>query len=313
MNAERRNDNISVSIIICTYNRAIFLDYLLRLLIPQIKVAEVLEILVIDNNSKDNSQEIFKFHSESETKIKYFFEPQQGLSYARNRGIREAKGDWLAYIDDDAYPSENWVERIIFNIRLAKHDAFGGVYLPWYKDGKKDWFLDSYASNKPTICHKAPVTLKSKTFSGGNCAYSKTLLQTVGGFPTNIGMNGNQVSYGEEDRVQLRARNLNFKLGFDSNLIIHHYVSPKKQTIDWLILQAVSKGRDYWARTEANPSWAKLALFLLALPFGLSKTLSISVIRQLKGETKWIHLKIAFIQKYSFLWSRIKTGVTIKR
>jgi glycosyltransferase involved in cell wall biosynthesis len=68
------------------------------------------EIIVVDNNSTDNTFNIVKeFKKNSKVPVKYVKEEKQGLSHARNRGIRESKGRHIAFIDDDALADCNWI------------------------------------------------------------------------------------------------------------------------------------------------------------------------------------------------------------
>lgn len=116
--------SILLSITICTYNRAKDLKTLLEELSKQFKkiyeksdnpheVKECLEILVIDNNSTDNTSdlvlEIISKKDLYSPDIKYILETQQGSSYARNRAVREAQGNLLAFLDDDILLDTNWL------------------------------------------------------------------------------------------------------------------------------------------------------------------------------------------------------------
>ena len=71
---------------------------------------------MINNNSTDHTEEIVKEFIKKYDNYHIIQEKEQGISYARNRGIKEAKADYIAYLDDDVRPFENYVERIIWVI-----------------------------------------------------------------------------------------------------------------------------------------------------------------------------------------------------
>src|SRR6185295_19406533 len=94
----------SISVIICTYNRDKFIGEALTCLAKQTLPAENFEIIVVDNRSTDNTAAIAKkfIADHQELRARYVMEPHKGLSFARNRGIAEARASIITFIDDDA-------------------------------------------------------------------------------------------------------------------------------------------------------------------------------------------------------------------
>jgi glycosyltransferase involved in cell wall biosynthesis len=88
------------------------------------------EILVIDNNSKDNTAQVFQDYQANWPEaypLKYYFEPKQGLSFARQLAIQEARGKFVGFLDDDNLPSPNWVTvAYAFGNTNPKAGAYGG-------------------------------------------------------------------------------------------------------------------------------------------------------------------------------------------
>jgi len=117
------------SIIVCTYNRCdilkITLPYYKSLIIP---VGIKLDVIIVDNNSSDETKPFVEKYSKNNTdnhsSLTYIFEPEQGLSHARNTGYKHAKGDYIAYIDDECILPENWLEEVINTINVAGTPAF---------------------------------------------------------------------------------------------------------------------------------------------------------------------------------------------
>ena len=294
-----------ISIVICTYNRADFLFNALGKLTKILLDENDFELIVVDNNSSDNTRKVVDEFSG----VNYFKEARQGLSYARNLGYRVANGEWVAYLDDDAYVKENWFERLIDTIKKYNYDAFGGVYLPWYRQGKKSWYLDEYASNTAWMCFSEVVTLENDFFSGGNCVYRRSLLEEVGGFPPNIGMSGGIVSYGEEVFVQTVARKKGAVIGFDPHLIIYHYASPGKQTLRWFFTSSMARGRDYWMQPGHDVTGLKLIFLLAISPLYFFKVLLANLKRLICSEFSWVNVSVSLIQNVGFQYSRLRAGV----
>jgi glycosyltransferase involved in cell wall biosynthesis len=126
-----------MSIIVCTHNRCHNLDAVLHSLLKQEGLSHLEhEIIVVDNNSTDQTKEIVEKQSKiSNGKIKYIFESARGLSNARNRGICEAKGDIIAFTDDDCLPSLHWLSEIHREF-IQNEDAMGILGNACWEDGR---------------------------------------------------------------------------------------------------------------------------------------------------------------------------------
>ncbi|AFY79957.1 hormogonium polysaccharide biosynthesis glycosyltransferase HpsE [Oscillatoria acuminata] len=122
---------IAFTIAIPTYNGAARLPQLLDCLRSQIRTEDFTwEIVVIDNNSQDNTAEVIRQYQidwPSASPLHYYFEPQQGLAFARQRAIDEAQGTWVGFLDDDNLPAPDWVaEAYNFAHSYPQAGAFGG-------------------------------------------------------------------------------------------------------------------------------------------------------------------------------------------
>lgn len=84
------------------------------------------EFIVVDNNSSDGTRETVELFNRRFTNFRYAFEGEQGLSHARNRGWREALGNYVGYVDDDCRIPQEWVSNALSVIDHRAPDAFGG-------------------------------------------------------------------------------------------------------------------------------------------------------------------------------------------
>ena len=107
------------------------------------------EIIVIDNNSTDNTADIIRKMTIVNRNLRYVKETNQGLSYARNRGWKEGKGEYIAYIDDDCQADINWCKHIIEAFEIVKPQpvVIGGSSSPWYNLKPPSWFCDDMESS----------------------------------------------------------------------------------------------------------------------------------------------------------------------
>jgi glucosyl-dolichyl phosphate glucuronosyltransferase len=239
------DDEILVSIVICTYNRA----ELLRSAIESILVQEVphdyYELIVVDNNSTDHTREIVEQLSAKVKNIHYVFEEKLGLSHARNCGWKEAQGTYVGYLDDDAKASPEWIRVALEISQQVFPVAFGGPYYPYYLSPKPAWYKDEYGSWVQGT--QSRFITKNEYLVGGNLFIRRDLLEYLGGFDPNLGMKGNLLGYHEEiafiEKVRLyQGDNC---LYYDPRLRIEHLVRPEKMKWSWIVRQKYILARDY--------------------------------------------------------------------
>ena len=121
-----------ISVILCTYNRSQSLARTLESVAEQILPNSIeWEVLVVDNNSKDQTRDVVEdFCRRYSGRFRYLFEPRQGLSHARNAGIREARGDVLAFTDDDVILEATWLRNLTSTLQDGVWVGAGGRILP---------------------------------------------------------------------------------------------------------------------------------------------------------------------------------------
>ena len=105
---------MKITVILCTYNRCTILAKALNSVAAS-RLPESIEweVLVVDNNSSDRTREVVEDYCRRfPGRFRYLFEPQQGLSYARNAGIREGRGYVLAFMDDDVTVEPEWLQNL---------------------------------------------------------------------------------------------------------------------------------------------------------------------------------------------------------
>ena len=197
-------NEIYLTILLCTYNRAKLLNPLLEQLVKQIVDLKRndIEILLIDNNSTDETKNVvFEFIKRSQF-LKYDFEPKQGLAKARNSGIKLASGKIIIFIDDDIVLGEGWLNEILNSLQKYPYKAFGGKVIPlWEKDKPSYINLEGFFSLSQKIFPSHdngteerlyPLSKEETNPIGANMWIYKELFEKYGDFREDLG----RVGYG---------------------------------------------------------------------------------------------------------------------
>ncbi len=232
-----------ISVVVCTFNRARLMVQAVRSLIDQSLDCARFEILIVDNNSTDDTAERAHLLGEEHAHVRCFTELRQGLSSARNCGWREARGTFVGFLDDDAKAPPEWLVVAEEVIRGHDPDIFGGPYYPFYEGTKPLWFRDTYGSRE--MAAGPGVLTGDKTLSGSNVFFRRGLLEEVGGFDPRFGMTGERVWFGEETALQLHIRRTRpeSRSFYEPRLFVEHLVRQQKMTLAWTVREFFNRGR----------------------------------------------------------------------
>ncbi len=261
-----------LSIIICTYNRKAFLRKCLFSIIEQIEIhndKSKIELIVIDNNSRDNTKKLIEeIQNTYSTHINYFLEKNQGLSYARNRGVKESKADYIAFVDDDATIITNWLSSLMQGINNIKADVFGGPIYPDFEITCPSWIDKNYFIRKfKSADGLLNPLLKREGFSGGNMCIKKEIFDTIGDFNTELGMIGNELGLGEESEFFFRLYNFNNNCSLYNleKMAISHFEGKEKLTTEYLKNRIVLSGNQYAKRTINRKGISGIIIVILKI------------------------------------------------
>jgi glycosyltransferase involved in cell wall biosynthesis len=232
-----------VSVIICTYNRSFWLRNCLESLVEQCRNANLVEVLIIDNNSSDDTRKVAEEYTSQLPNFRYFIEKTQGLSHGRNRGYWEAQGDLVAYIDDDARAHPDWVKSIIrFFEKHAQVTGVGGPYNAFSTVPIPDWFPKEYG--RRSLGEETREIRDDEWISGTNMIFRKQALEEIGGFDMSLGMTGSKISYGEETNLVRRMQAKGMQIYYCPAIVVDHAILPYKLSLRWLLMSNYSSGKD---------------------------------------------------------------------
>ena len=245
-----------ISFIICTYNRE---KYIYECLSRLAKNSEQTgwEIVLVNNNSTDKTAaECERFEKDYKPKnFRYFVETQQGLSFARNRGIAEAQGDWLVFLDDDAMVEPNYIANL--RVHLSQHPetgAFGGAIGPFFEGETPNWlnpWAMGFVSAIDLGTQVKPFPKKSYPI-GANMGISRATIEKVGIFNTALGRTGNNLMGGEEKDIFSRIRQAGIRILYFPDIKVKHCIPPKRTTKEFIAQLGSGVGLSEKMRTKQS-------------------------------------------------------------
>jgi glucosyl-dolichyl phosphate glucuronosyltransferase len=229
-----------ISVIICTYNRKAYLKKCLDSLKKQTTKYNY-EVIVIDNNSKENTRRIVHSYKKY-NRISYFLEKRQGLSQARNLGIKKSSGEIIAFMDDDAIAENNWLEKILISFEKDKRiGAVGGKIIPIFETNKPRWLdkrIEFLISAKTDDNKKF---LKKENLFGTNMAFKKDIIEI--GFEEDLGRKADLLISGEESLLQDILKKRGFLIFYNPDIIVKHFISKERLTKEWFEKRAIAEGK----------------------------------------------------------------------
>ena len=234
------------SLIICTYNRAAKLERLFRALAQPGAVPPDWEILVVDNNSKDNTREVTEEFQRRHPEVIYLFEPTPGKSHALNRGIQSARGEILAFTDDDVEVEADWLSACAAAFADPKVAGIGGRVLPRWCVSKPEWLPpDPLYRNGPLVefdLGPRPMPLSEAPY-GANLAIRKSVFEQHGLFRTDLGPRPGSEIRGEDSELCDRLRSRGELLLYWPQALVYHEVPLERLTRTFFLNWWHAKGQ----------------------------------------------------------------------
>jgi glucosyl-dolichyl phosphate glucuronosyltransferase len=233
---------IKISVVVCTYNRTELLRTALETLCKQSLDTSLFEIIVVDNNSTDNTRSVIESFM-GHGNVRYVLEKMPGISYARNAGWLLAQGQYVGFTDDDVRVPENWLEVAEKIIETKSPDIFGGPYFPFYISPKAAWFKDEYQSLD--LGPRSRMLSDTEYFHGPNMFFRRSLLDEFGGFDPKLGHHGDVLGYGEEATLirKIRSKKPGATAFYEPGLYVLHLVQSMKMGKAWNISKTFILGR----------------------------------------------------------------------
>lgn len=168
-----------ICVCVCTYKRPKFLTRLLSKLENQdTKDFFDYSIVIVDNDKSESArQTVESYARQSKISISYYVEPEQNIALARNKAIENAKGEFIALIDDDEFPDKHWLLNLYNAVNLYKSDGILGPVIPHYEKEPPEWVKKGRFFDRPS--HPTGYLLGWKNTRSGNALLRRDIFRKV--------------------------------------------------------------------------------------------------------------------------------------
>jgi glycosyltransferase involved in cell wall biosynthesis len=257
--------SLSLSVVVCTHNRALDLAQCLDALC---QLHEAPEIIVVDSASEPPIRNLVESYTDRLSGLRHVREDRAGLSRARNRGVAEARGDVIAFLDDDAAPHPDWAGKIVAPFEAdAGVGCVGGACLAEFDGVARPRWLSDRLLQFAGITRFGPDAREPRSSAewpfGANIAFRAAALDTVEGpFSEQLGRDGTTLLSGEESALVHGLLVAGWKVWLEPGAAVGHTVHPER-----------CRSRYYWRRLW----WAGVSRARAAdVPWGLGLRLVVA-------------------------------------
>lgn len=234
-----------ISVAVCTRNRADVLPRCLESLANQSADKELFEVLIIDNNSTDLTKEITLEFCKKHSNFGYVFEEKQGHSQARNRAIAEAKGKYIAYIDDDAIADKEWLQSIFDCFNQTNADVTGGPVHVFVENPKNLMFFKNKSSDFYLGSERKRMIPPGFDFGFSTCniCFKKSLFDELGGFSEDFGIVNGKLQMGEDSEMGYRLLKAGKVFYYEPKMIVQHQLRTKELEFTGILKRSYNTGK----------------------------------------------------------------------
>ncbi len=222
-----------ISAVICSYNRARFIIAAVESIFNQDYDRSKYEVIVVDNNSTDNTVQLLQQYKEEHPayNFSYYVERQQGVAHTRTRCAREAKGEIVAYLDDDSTAEPGWLSLLVsFYDEHPKCYSTGGRITPVFLTEVASWY-SKYFFGLTGNYDQGPKTKQLTGVrypAGANMSFRKKVFDELGYFNTDLGRKGDGLLATEEKDMYLRIRAAGHEVWYLPHVAVLHNVEANK-------------------------------------------------------------------------------------
>lgn len=241
------------TVVVCTHNRSRLLAEACVAALAVDYPADRWELVIVDNRSTDDTLEVAReVEAASPGRVRVVEEEEIGLSAARNRGIAEARGELIAFLDDDALPVAGWLRALAETLSEPGVEAAGGPVDPDFEGELPDWFRGRFLPYL-TVWDLGPEP-RSLSYNeyprGANVAFRRTAFERFGRFSTRLGRRGSSLRSCEETELCLRIERGGGTVRYAPAARVRHRVAAGRITERWMVQRYGSQGR-----SEAIVDW----------------------------------------------------------
>jgi len=253
---EMSSDVKHITVCVCTFKRPDFLKRLLTELDRQVTDGIIsYSVVVVDNDRSHSAQDVVRsFQQTSDLEVQYCVEPEQSIALARNKAVENARGDFIAFIDDDEFPGSDWLLNLFRTYRDLKADGVLGPVLPHYEAKPSAWIIKGRFHERPS--HKTGTVLPWTLTRTGNVLLRRDI------FEGKDNMFRQEFGSGGEDRDFFRRMiGQGYTFMWCAEAPVYETVPPERSTRSFMLRRALLRGK-----TPYNQSALPLLKSVMAIP-----------------------------------------------
>lgn len=280
-----------ITIVICTYNRAGYLNDTMRDIAAQTAEPSDFELIVINNNSDDHTDEVCDRFRQTNPNIQFksIFESRQGLSFARNRAILEATTPTLLFIDDDVKIPTTFVETAVTysNSRSNTLCAGGRIHVSFDEEEKEPNWIPSELMpmfGLHDLGDEDKMYPLSNFPRGGNMMIRKSVFDAFGLFDTTLGRSGKTLLGSEEKAFFERIRKNGIQMRYWAEMVLTHRIGSHRLSLEYLKNQSIGIGKSERLRVKGEPM--KFLKKLFSELFKIVGSIVLSILYLIRGRAR---------------------------
>lgn len=256
-----------ISVCVCTYKRPYYLKGLLKSIdLQETEKLFTFNIIVVDNDRERTAEEpVTRCRAECKAEINYAVEERLNISLARNKAIESARGELIAFIDDDEIPGKTWLLTLYRAMQKYKADAAMGPVYPIYQVQPPKWVIKGKFYQRPT--YKTGIINDWTKGRTGNLLIKRSLFDSARiYFDPRFGKGG------EDQDLTRRMMEKGFKFVWCNEAIAHEIIPPSRWRLKNMIRKAFIRGKmsaQYPGSKfiMASKSIIAVSAYALSLPF----------------------------------------------
>jgi glycosyltransferase involved in cell wall biosynthesis len=228
-----------ISICICTFRR----PEMLKKLLDNIRTQRTdglfsFSVVVVDNDKDESGAEVaHNAQLGAPFSIEYLLEPEQSISLARNRAVKNAKGDFVAFIDDDEFPDDCWLLRLYTTLRDSRSDGVLGPIKPHFDNAPPNWLVKSGILERKSYKTGELISNPNDTRTGNVLIEKGLFNEANGNFDPRYGRTGG----GDVDffnRLMLKG----YRFVYCGEAVVYETVPPERQKRSYYTKRAFTRG-----------------------------------------------------------------------
>lgn len=252
---------MDISIVVCTYNRAEMLRETLASYLQMQRPEDLqCEVIVVDNNSNDDTAAVSEvFCKRYPDQFRYLMEPVQGLSFARNSGVRASSAALIAFVDDDIFFDERWLVEMLDLFRTTDAMGAGGKSIPRFEGGTPSWIssrvLSLYGSTNSGDVIKRMI-FPDHPF-GLNMVFRREVFESAGLFNVTLGRIKKSLLSNEEYELFYRIDRKNMPVFYTPLAIIYHRIPEARTRKSWVLRRYYCQGVSDMVFAQIAKPWSR--------------------------------------------------------